>query len=270
MFAGLFLYGRRLSVCALSKRARTRYYCVNQMAKIINVAIVDDCEEDRSNCLALLTRYGEERDVEFRCSLYETGDDFLMHFKSQFDFIVLDINLLASNGIDIAHKIRETDEEVIIMFATNLAKYATYGYEVDAIDFVLKPLQYNSFALKLERVMKRLGRRIEDDISIKDGASITRVKVSDIYYLEVFTHDIVFHLGDRELRTRGSLKKYESELAKYYFLRCNSCYLVSAEKIRKVNKYDLELIDGTMLTISHPRKKAFLADFRRYLAKEGA
>ena len=236
----------------------------------VRVAIVEDCEEDRSNCLSLLQRYGQERGVDFHAQVYETGDDFLMHFKSQFDFIILDINLLSRNGIDIAHQIRETDEEVIIMFATNLAKYATRGYEVDAIDFLLKPLQYDSFSLKLGRVMKRLGKKTEDDITLKDGATITRVRVSDIYYLEVFAHDIVFHLKDKEIRCRGALKKYEEELAKYHFLRCNSCYLVSCAKIRKVNKFDLELIDGTILTISHPRKKEFLAEFRRYLAKEGA
>ena len=240
------------------------------MATDIRVAIVEDCEEDRLNCQNLLNRYGQEKGVDFLIQTYATGDDFLIHFKSQFDFIILDINLLSRNGIDIAHQIRETDEEVVIMFATNLAKYATRGYEVDAIDFLLKPLQYNSFTLKLERVMKRLGKRIEDDLTIKDGTAIHRVKISDIYYLEVFAHDIVFHLKDKEIRCRGSLKKYEEELSKYHFLRCNSCYLVSCEKIRQVNKFDLGLIDGTVLTISHPRKKAFLAEFRRYLAKEGA
>ena len=120
----------------------------------INVAIVEDSKEDLENCLALLEKYGKEKNVSFDIQTFESGDAFLMRFKSQYDFIILDINLSAMNGIEVARTIRTKDEEVIIMFATNLAKYATKGYEVDAVDFVLKPLTYASFYLRLERVIR--------------------------------------------------------------------------------------------------------------------
>lgn len=238
--------------------------------KDVAVAIVEDSPIDMENCLRLLERYGQDKEINFSCSTYSTGDDFLMHFKAQFDFIILDINLASRNGIDVAHKIREQDEDVVIMFATNLAKYATAGYEVEAIDFALKPLQYPSFSLKLERVMKRLSKASDDDLIIKEGSGVTKIRISEIIYLEVYVHDVVFHMGDKEVKTRGSLKQYEEALEKHHFLRCNSCYLVSAAKIRNVNKYEIEMVDGTTLTISHPRKKAFMAEFRKYLAKEGA
>ena len=93
----------------------------------IRIAVVEDSVDDLNNCLSLLDRYSKEKKLTFDIQTFASGDAFLMRFKSQYDFIILDINLSAMNGIDVARKIREKDEEVVIMFATNLAKYATNG-----------------------------------------------------------------------------------------------------------------------------------------------
>ena len=99
----------------------------------VSIAVVEDSATDLNNCLSLLEKYSKEKGIAFDIQTFESGDAFLMRFKSQFDFIILDINLSAMNGIDVARTVRAKDEEVIIMFATNLAKYATNGYEVDAL-----------------------------------------------------------------------------------------------------------------------------------------
>ena len=201
----------------------------------IRIAVVEDSVDDLNNCLSLLDRYSKEKKLTFDIQTFASGDAFLMRFKSQYDFIILDINLSAMNGIDVARKIREKDEEVVIMFATNLAKYATNGYEVDAIDFVLKPLSYASFYLRLERVMKRLGKKNDAFVVIPNEGGFNKIGTNDIMYVEVISHDIIFHLaGDKEITTTGTLKKYEEQLKKYWFIRCNSCYLVNAHKIKRV------------------------------------
>lgn len=239
-------------------------------SQLIKIAIVEDSPEDLSNCVALLEKYSSEKGLNFDIETFNSGDSFSMHYKSQYDFIILDINLSLSNGIDIARDIRLKDEEVIIMFATNLAKYATYGYEVDAIDFALKPLSYASFYLKLEKVMKRLSSRDNSFIMVvcKDG--MYKLDISSILYIEVISHDIIFHLTNgTEMVTSGTLKKYEEELKSHWFLRCNSCYLVNARKIRRVDKLDIELVNGKMISISHPKRKAFVKAFKNYVMKGG-
>ena len=160
----------------------------------IRIAVVEDSVDDLNNCLSLLDRYSKEKKLTFDIQTFASGDAFLMRFKSQYDFIILDINLSAMNGIDVARKIREKDEEVVIMFATNLAKYATNGYEVDAIDFVLKPLSYASFYLRLERVMKRLGKKNDAFVVIPNEGGFNKIGTNDIMYVEVISHDIIFHL----------------------------------------------------------------------------
>ena len=231
---------------------------------------MEDSADDLSNCLALLDRYSNEKHLKFDIQTFNSGDAFLMRFKSQYDFIILDINLSALNGIDVARTIREKDEEVIIMFATNLAKYATSGYEVDAIDFVLKPLSYASFYLRLERVMKKLKKKDDFFIVVPFEGGFNKISINDVLYVEVISHDIIFHLVDgNEITTSGTLNKYEEELKKHWFIRCNSCYLVNAHKIKRVEKLDIQLANDETIAISHPKRKGFMEAFKRYIIEEG-
>lgn len=235
-----------------------------------NIAVVEDSTDDLNNCLNLLNRYSKEKNIKFDIQTFASGDAFLMRFKSQYDLIILDINLSALNGIDVARSVREKDEEVIIMFATNLAKYATSGYEVDAIDFVLKPLSYASFYLRLERVMKKLGKKDNFFIVVPYEGGFNKIDVNDVLYVEVISHDIIFHLltGD-DITTSGTLKKYEEQLQKHWFIRCNSCYLVNARKIKRVEKLDILLVNNETIAISHPKKKGFMESFKKYVMEEG-
>lgn len=236
----------------------------------INVAIVEDSQDDLSNCLSLLERYSKEKNVNFTIQTFENGDAFLMRFKSQFDFIILDINLSAMNGIDVARTIREKDEEVIIMFATNLAKYATRGYEVDAIDFALKPLTYSSFYLRLDKVVKKISKKNDRFIVVPSDGGFSKINVNNVLYIEVNAHDIIFHMDSNEdITTTGTLKKYEEQLKKYWFIRCNSCYLVNAHKIKRVEKLDIQLINNRIISVSHPKKKAFMETFKKFVLSEG-
>ena len=236
----------------------------------INIAVVEDSADDLNNCLSLLDKYSKEKNVLFDIQTFESGDAFLMRFKSQYDFIILDINLSAMNGIDVARTIRTKDEEVVIMFATNLAKYATKGYEVDAVDFVLKPLTYASFYLRLERVMKRLNKKPDSFLVVPSDGGFSKINVAEVLYVEVISHDIIFHMssGDK-ITTSGTLKKYEEKLKGLWFIRCNSCYLVNAHRIKRVEKLDIQLVNDEIIAISHPKKKSFMESFKKYILVEG-
>ena len=236
----------------------------------INVAVVEDSAEDLNNCVSLLNQYGKEKGIDFNIQTFETGGAFLLSFKSQYEFIILDINLASMNGIDLAKTIRSKDEEVIIMFATNLAKYATKGYEVDAIDFALKPLTYASFYLRLERVMKRIKKKPDYYVTTYDSGTYVKTNVMDILYIEVISHEIIIHKQDGEdIKTYGTLKAMEESLYNRWFIRCNSCYLVNARFIKKIEKFELILTNDEKIEISHPKKKAFMERFKKYVLMEG-
>ena len=116
---------------------------------MIRVAEVEDDEKDYENYIACLNKYKEENEgVEADTTWFKTSEQFLSTFtKNKFDIIFMDINLGESNGIEISKKIREIDDETIIIFVSNLAQYAVEGYEVEAMDFIVKPMTYYVFSM---------------------------------------------------------------------------------------------------------------------------
>ena len=115
---------------------------------MLRVAVAEDNPKDRERLLSFLKKYGEEKDVQIEVAEYTDGSELLDQYRPCYDVIFLDVEMPQMDGMKAAEKIRETDEEVILIFITNMAKYAIRGYEVQALDFVLKPVKYDAFFLK--------------------------------------------------------------------------------------------------------------------------
>lgn len=92
------------------------------------------------------------------------------------------------DGISLARRIRQDDKEVLLMFITNMAQYALHGYEVEAIDYVIKPLGYQEFALKMKKAMRYMGRHEKKQIMLQTTDGIQPVAIEDILYVEVIRH----------------------------------------------------------------------------------
>ncbi len=71
------------------------------------------------------------------------------HYRADYDIVFMDIELPGINGMEAAHRLREIDQQVILIFVTNMAQFAVKGYEVDALDYIIKPAQYGPLSIKL-------------------------------------------------------------------------------------------------------------------------
>lgn len=136
---------------------------------MVNVAIVED--EDAaaailSNCLDKYASAKREG-VEFSVCRYHDAVSFLENYRSRFDIVFMDIQLPDLDGMEAAKKLRRLDSSVTLIFVTNMANFAVRGYEVDALDFIVKPVEYFSFALKLDRALERLKSTAEQEIFAK-------------------------------------------------------------------------------------------------------
>lgn len=118
-------------------------------AERIKVIIVED-EKDAADLLQqYLVRYGETKGVEFDVRRYSDVTSFLAGYNNSTDLIFMDIELPDGDGMSAIAKIRERDNEVTVIFVTNLSQYAVKGYEVRAFDFIVKPVSYSNFSIKL-------------------------------------------------------------------------------------------------------------------------
>ena len=196
----------------------------------ICVAVVEDEKRERELIKKYLASFGEERGVVFNVHEFEDGLSFLSDYKSIYDVVFMDIELPGMNGMEASRRLREIDGNIVLVFVTNMAQYAIRGYEVGATDFIVKPVHYYDFRLKLERAVSHIDMQTQQKISIKIDDSIKCVRAGDIMYVEGIKHKLVFHTVNETLETYGTLKQVEAVLSGANFVRCNQCYLVNLSR----------------------------------------
>ena len=238
---------------------------------MLNIAIIDDEAEAIALLESYIGRYCEKRGIECNVSRFGNPVRFLASFKPIYDIIFLDIDMPNMNGMDVARGIRKTDGDVALIFVTNMARYAIRGYEVDADDFVVKPVKYPGFEIKLDRVIKKHGAKDKPRVVVYEDGVMRYAPVSEIRYVEVIKHNISYHMAGGEYEKRGTLKNEAKLFEENGFVQCNKSCLVNLRYVLGIMGYNLHIAKAKgsseyeEILISHPRKKEFVRILNRYL-----
>ena len=236
---------------------------------MINIAIVDDNPGDCRQLKENIDRYFSDKQMSYSVDVFTDPEKFLDGFLSQYDLITLDIGMASMDGMTLAHRIRKTDAVVMIIFITDLASYAINGYEVAALDFMVKPVKYYDFALKMKRVIARYDSNASsDNVIVKTSDGMIQMRQRDIIYVEIIGHWATYHTMDGDYKYYGTLKDVERLLNPIHFFRCNSCYLVNLAYVDKVEQQYC-VVGGNELKISQPRRKDFINRLSQYFAMGG-
>ena len=232
----------------------------------MRIAIVEDDAEYTRELREYLVRLEKEIDRDIEVFAYGSGLAFLKNFKGQFDILLLDISMPYLDGMETARRVREIDREVLILFITNLAQYAIKGYEVDALDYIVKPVNYFAFSQRLLRAISRIGDRETAYLAINQKTGIRKLDIRGIYYVESQNHNLTFHTRDGDYTVFGSLKDVEQRLAEHHFVRCNKGYLVSLRHVDRIED-GCAVVQGTPLLISRNRRNSFLEALANYFGE---
>lgn len=233
-----------------------------------HIAVVEDDPLCRAQILEYLDRYSKESGEEFRIVSFEDGDGVLNGYRAQYDVILMDIQMKFVDGMTAAREIRALDDQVLIIFITSLASYAVKGYEVDALDYVIKPVTYPAFAKSMGRATVRLRRRRQRYLSIRNKNGAQRVDCARVYYIEVDGHNLYYHTADGVLTGTGTMKEVEDSLAGSWFFRCGKGLLVNLEHVDGVSDGDA-VVHGMTVQVSRSKRKEFLTAFNRYINEVG-
>ena len=109
---------------------------------MVRIKILEDDPADRDTLIECLRKYEREQGQSFSITAYDNPSDFMDNYHMDADLIFMDIELPGINGIETSHQLRAADPVVALVFITNMEQYAINGYEVDALDFVIKPINY--------------------------------------------------------------------------------------------------------------------------------
>lgn len=231
---------------------------------MIRAAIVEDDGTERARIRECLDWLAQSEGISFQISEYPTGAAFLGAYQPEFDIVFMDIDMPGIDGMETARALRRYDPSVILIFVTNMAQYAISGYEVEALDFILKPINKYSFAIKVKRAAARVARRAEEFIPVKSEGETRSVQVSSIRYLDVNGHYVVYHTTQGDLEEYVTLKEAYGRLNRTCFVFCSRSCLVNLHHVNSVSK-DSVWVGETRLDISRPQRKVFLQAVSDYM-----
>lgn len=228
------------------------------------IAIVEDDRGFIEELKGYLGQYEKEEGQEFEISVFYDGAEILENYAPKYDLILLDIEMPKVNGMDAAEKIREADENVVLMFITNLAQYAIRGYSVGALDFVMKPITYYTFSMKMKRALKRVQKKELPSILLTLPDGVKKLEVRQIYYLEIQNRMLYYHTDEGDFVVRGTMQSAESTLPSNVFSKCNHWYLVNLMHVTAVWK-NTAMVGPFELEISRRNRAGFLKALAEYM-----
>lgn len=230
---------------------------------MISIAIVDDESSYVDQLKQYFDRYISESGESIKLSFFSDGDGIVHKYKSQYDIILMDVEMKFMDGMSAAEEIRKMDSEVVIIFITNMPQYAIRGYAVEALDYLLKPLSYFAFSQCLGRAIGRMHNRRSRPLTVNIKGGTVRLDAADIYYVESRGHSMIYHTASGEYETFSTMKEIEDSLSGMGFFRASKWYLIN---LAHVDSFcDLKVVlAGHPLSVSRARKKELLEALTAY------
>ncbi len=238
---------------------------------MLTIAVVDDEREHIERFKQLVARFFTEFSrygTEYNIIEFSSGEQLLENYAPRYDVIFLDIDMGGISGMKAAKLIRKVDENTAIIFVTRMARYAVEGYSVAALDFIVKPLDYPSFTIKMKRALSRIQKNKAQKIQLNIDGEIHFIDVRDILYVEVLNHFVIWHTKKGDFRIWGSLKDATDQIDDPNFCMCNRCYLVNLRHVKGLDKNTVRVGDED-LVISRYRRKEFVETLAQFYGNGG-
>ena len=216
----------------------------------LRIAIVDDNLPDVRLLNGFVERYCRENKMEYELDILLQGEDFLKDFRGRrYDIVFLDIFMHGMDGMEVAQKIRETDDDVLIVFTTTSSSYAVKSYRVRAFDYLVKPFFYEQFYQTMNLCDKALSQK-QHYIEIKEGRVLRKVRVDDIVYTDYANHYIYIHTKSEIIKSYLSFAEFSPMLLVFpQFLCCYRNCMVNLNHVLVLKDRDFEMADGARIPI---------------------
>lgn len=174
--------------------------------------------------------------------------------KEDIDLLLLDIQMPGITGLEFARSLKNPP---MIIFTTAYSEYAIDGFDLEAVDYLLKPIAFPRFlqaVSKLQHIERNTQRKPSEDIVeqemsvakdfivVKEGARIHKINFSDLIYIEGQREYVTFHTTRQRITVLYTMKILEDQLPSDLFIRIHKSFIVSFDRI--------EAIEGKVLTIS--------------------
>lgn len=232
----------------------------------MQIAILDDTLTDRESLYGMVKRYFEERSISASISAYAGGDQLLSSVNhKEFDLIFLDIMMEGKNGMQIAHELRAQGFKGYLIFITSSTEFAIEGYQVQALNYLIKPTTYEAVENAL-KVCEQDLRSMQEYIEVKEGRLMVKILLKDIQYTDYYNHYIQIHTKHHVYRTYLSFADFSKLLEGHMqFVSCYRNMIVNLDYVDTMDHQDFILQDGCHIPIAKAKRQEVRQQYADYL-----
>lgn len=227
------------------------------------IAIVEDEWESAEQLSQCLEAYSRESGALFNITRFKNGLNFIEEYRPNYDIVFMDIDMPHKNGLTAAGELRKLDPSVVLIFVTFLAKYAIKGYEVDALSYMIKPVNYNAFKITMDRAVSRCAKKETASVLLPSAEGMLRIELACLHCVEIADHNITYHTTQGDFSAYGTMRTVEKLLPSNQFSRCNRSVLVNLRSVKRISG-NFVYVGAEKYEISRTRKQAFLDAVHAY------
>lgn len=226
------------------------------------IAIVDDSEKDAEFVQGILNDWASQRQIAIHSEIFPAAEPFLFRYAADkaWDILLLDIEMTGMDGVSMAKRVRQSNAAVQIVFITGYCDYIAEGYDVEALHYLVKPVNPGKLLTVLDRALEKRKQQ-ERCLNLEILGEMVRLPFYDIRYVDVHQNYVTVHAKQAYTvkRALGDLQQEQDTR----FCRVGRSMILNLKYIQRVTKTEVHLSDGTVLPLPRgayePLNRAIIA-----------
>ncbi len=225
----------------------------------VKIAVCDDEDAQRDRIIELIKKGFEKTDYIESIDCFESGESFLSADRDKYDLVFMDIYMSGINGMETAKKLYSENKHTKIVFCTTSSDFGVESYDVEAMRYLLKPIEEERFFSVLDFFFKNFASK--KTITVTCDRIDETIALDDILWIESQGHKSTIHTTNGDYTTRQSLSDFQKELEQFGFMKPVRYALVSINAVVGTPNKTIELNDGTVFDIPKDKRVAIRNTF---------
>jgi len=237
----------------------------------MRIAVCDDEKEQTDGNVRLILKWAEKREITVNIDVFSSAEEFLFRWSEghPYDLAILDIKMKVMTGMELAKVIRKTDQDLQILFITGVTSHVLEGYEVAALNYLIKPYMPTQFVKCLDKAYAAFRKKEVEALLVSQEGRFIRVPFSEIMYMEISGHYFeIYTVSMGKYRMKKQMNEMLPLLNKYLFIRCHRSFIVNVIHIASLARQEIKLKSGQVVPLSMPNVQAVTQLFLEYHYKQ--
>ncbi len=235
---------------------------------MLSIAVCDDEVIECCNMARKIKDILEEMKVPCIIRQFQSGNELLQALES-FDIVFLDIIMQGLDGMKTAQIFREKASDKMLIFVSSSREYVFEAYDVEAFQYLLKPVDDRKLKRVLQKAVLKTERRSQEFIIVSRERQKRKLFLDDIYYFEIKGRMVDVHGPEGIFTYYEQIGELENKLRDKGFFRCHKGYLINLKYVDRYNRQEVILENGESIAIAKRRYDRFVQEVLKVMRENG-